>query len=70
MKTIEQLETRIEDLQQSLEVALEELNAWKKLSIIGETPERVYDFWRKNQIKMFKYQREAMVWKDRAKKLV
>lgn len=65
-----QLEYELEDARQSLEVALEELNAWKKLSILGETPERVYDFWRKNQIKMFKYQREAMVWKDRAKKLV
>ena len=69
MKTKQQLEYRIEDLEQSLEVALEELNEWKKLQILGETPEQVYEFWRKNQIKMFKYQREAIVWKDRVKKI-
>jgi hypothetical protein len=70
MKTKQQLEYRIKDLEQSLEVALDELNAWKKLQILGETPEQVYEFWRKNQIKMFKYQREAIVWKDRVKKII
>ena len=60
-----QLEYELEDARQSLEVAIEELNAWKKLQIIGETPEQVYEFWRKNQIKMFKYQREAIVWKNK-----
>lgn len=60
-----QLEYELEDARQSLEVAIEELNDWKKLQIIGETPEQVYEFWRKNQIKMFKYQREAIVWKNK-----
>lgn len=65
MKTKMQLEYELEDARQSLEVAIEELNDWKKLQIIGETPEQVYEFWRKNQIKMFKYQREAIVWKNK-----
>jgi len=65
MKTKMQLEYELEDARQSLGVAIEELNDWKKLQIIGETPEQVYEFWRKNQIKMFKYQREAIVWKNK-----
>ena len=60
-----QLEYELEDARQSLGFAIEELNDWKKLQIIGETPEQVYEFWRKNQIKMFKYQREAIVWKNK-----
>lgn len=68
-KTKAQIEYELEDARQSLEIALEELNHWKKiLEPIGQTPERVYEFWRKNQIKMFKYQREAIVWKHKAKK--
>lgn len=65
-KTKTELEYELEDVRQSLEVALEELKAWKKLQILGETPEQIYEFWRKNQIKMFKYQREAVVYKDKA----
>jgi hypothetical protein len=65
MKTKMQLEYELEDARQSLGVAIEELNDWKRLQIIGETPEQVYEFWRKNQIKMFKYQREAIVWKNK-----
>ena len=60
-----QLEYELENARQSLGVAIEELNDWKRLQIIGETPEQVYEFWRKNQIKMFKYQREAIVWKNK-----
>jgi len=65
MKTKMQLEYELENARQSLAFAIEELNDWKKLQIIGETPEQVYEFWRKNQIKMFKYQREAIVWKNK-----
>ena len=43
----------------------DELNAWKKLEILGQTPEQVYNFWRKNQIKMFKYQREMIIWREK-----
>ena len=65
MKTKDQLEYELQDAKQSLEVALEDLSAWKKLQIIGETPEQVYEFWRKNQIKMFKYQREMIMWREK-----
>ena len=65
MKTKDQLEYELEDAKQSLGVALDELNAWKKLEILGQTPEQVYNFWRKNQIKMFKYQREMIIWREK-----
>lgn len=65
MKTKDQLEHELENAKQSLGFALEELNAWEKLKIIGETPEQVYEFWRKNQIKMFKYQREMIMWREK-----
>jgi hypothetical protein len=65
MKTKDQLEHELENAKQSLGFALEELNAWEKLKIIGETPEKVYEFWRKNQIKMFKYQREMIMWREK-----
>ena len=65
MKTKDQLEHELENAKQSLGFALEELNAWEKLKIIGETPEQVYEFWRKNQIKMFKYQREMIIWREK-----
>ena len=65
MKTKDQLEYELEDAKQSLGVALDELNAWKKLEILGQTPEQVYNFWRKNQIKMFKYQREMIMWREK-----
>jgi hypothetical protein len=65
MKTKDQLEYELQDAKQSLEVALEDLNAWKKLEILGQTPEQVYNFWRKNQIKMFKYQREMIIWREK-----
>ena len=65
MKTKDQLEYELEDAKQSLEVALEDLNAWKKLEILCQTPEQVYNFWRKNQIKMFKYQREMIIWREK-----
>ena len=38
MKTKDQLEYELEDAKQSLGVALDELNAWKKLEILGQTP--------------------------------
>ena len=65
MKTKNQLEYELKDAKQSLGVALDELNAWKKLEILGQTPEQVYNFWRKNQIKMFKYQREMIIWREK-----
>ena len=65
MKTKDQLEYELQDAKQSLGVALDELNAWKKLEILGQTPEQVYNFWRKNQIKMFKYQREMIIWREK-----
>ena len=65
MKTKDQLEYELEDAKQSLGVALDELNSWKKLEILGQTPEQVYNFWRKNQIKMFKYQREMIIWREK-----
>ena len=65
MKTKDQLEYELEDAKQSLGVALDELNDWKKLEILGQTPEQVYNFWRKNQIKMFKYQREMIIWREK-----
>jgi hypothetical protein len=65
MKTKDQLEYELEDAKQSLGVALDQLNAWKKLEILGQTPEQVYNFWRKNQIKMFKYQREMIIWREK-----
>jgi len=65
MKTKDQLEHELENAKQSLGFALEELNDWEKLKIIGETPKKVYEFWRKNQIKMFKYQREMIMWREK-----
>ena len=65
MKTKDQLEYELQDAKQSLGVALDQLNAWKKLEILGQTPEQVYNFWRKNQIKMFKYQREMIIWREK-----
>ena len=64
-KTKDQLEYELQAAKQSLGVALDELNAWKKLEILGQTPEQVYNFWRKNQIKMFKYQREMIIWREK-----
>ncbi len=66
MNTKLQLEYKLEDAKQSLEVALEELNHWKEsLKLIGETPEQVYESWRTRHIKMFKYIRLMAAWRGK-----
>ena len=70
MKTIEQLEYRIEDLEQSLEVALEELNEWKtKLSLLGDNPEKVWSVWRRQMYATHKYIRQMVMWREKYKNL-
>jgi hypothetical protein len=66
MNTKLQLEYKLEDAKQSLEVALTELNHWKEsLKLIGETPEQVYESWRTRHIKMFKYIRLMAAWRGK-----
>jgi predicted esterase YcpF (UPF0227 family) len=68
MKTKEQLEYENEDLRQSLELAIDELNQWKKLQMWGETPEEVHDYIRARIIKGQKLMRKVTVQRDKYKK--
>jgi hypothetical protein len=51
MKTIEQLEYENKSLRQLLDLALNELQEWRKLQMWGETPEEIHDFIRARIIK-------------------
>ena len=52
--------------QSEYEQAIEELNHWKEsLKLIGETPEQVYESWRTRHIKMFKYIRLMVIWREK-----
>jgi predicted esterase YcpF (UPF0227 family) len=68
MKTKEQLEYENEDLRQSLELAIDELNQWKKLQMWGETPEEVHNYIRARIIKGQKLMRKVTVQRDKYKK--
>lgn len=53
---------------QNAKELLEELNQWKNsLSILGDTPEKVWDAWRKQVIKTQKYIREMVYWRGKCK---
>ena len=55
-------------LERERDEARKELDEWKALSILGDTPEQVWDAWRKQVIKTQKYIREMAVWRDKANK--
>ena len=61
MKTKDQLEYELQDAKAIFRGCIGRLECLEKLEILGQTPEQVYNFWRKNQIKMFKYQREMII---------
>jgi hypothetical protein len=47
--------------------AIKQLAGWNALSMLGDTPEKVWDAWRKRVIKTQKYIREMVYWRDKCK---
>jgi hypothetical protein len=67
MKSKEHLEYENQDLRKSLELAIDELNQWKKLQIWGETPEQVHEFIRCRIIKGQNRLRKVVIQRDKYK---